>query len=379
MTTSGTPQASAHTRPQTAFRQVAVIGCGLVGGSFAAATQRLEGVDDVVIHDVDPDTRAAAAELGVGTRVATTIAEAVSGADLVLLAVPVPVLAEVAGQLAGHLSPTAIVTDVGSVKSRSVVEVEHRLGPDVRFIGGHPMAGSEHSGIRAADATLFQGATWLLTPTVATHPTTFAQLAAHITALGARVLAVAPDEHDRLVAIASHLPQVLASVLMDYANLSDGAPLRVAAGGFRDVTRVAASDPDLWTGILSDNRDAVVATLDEFDGRLRHLRDAIALGEWAILREVLDGARQARRQLPRRGLVASNVDLIVPIPDRPGAIAVVTGTISDAGVNIEDVSMRHATEGDRGAMVLAVDGLAAAHRAQTALAAKGLPSHVEPR
>ncbi len=366
-------------RPRSGFRHVAVVGTGLIGGSFALASQALDGVDEVVTHDRDPASRARARELGVGTRVADSVAEAVAGADLVLLGVPAGELLEVAAAVGPHLADHALVTDVASVKGHAVTAVEERLAGHGAFVGGHPMAGSENSGVEAADPTLFQGATWLLTPTPATRDGDFALLAGHVVALGARVLAVSPEEHDRLVAVASHLPQILASVLMDYAAQLDGAPLRVAAGGFRDVTRVAASDPDLWVGILEDNRDAVLDALDGFVGRLGNLREAVEQRQWEGVHGLLANARSARRALPRRGLVATSVDVVVPIPDRPGSLALVTATMADAGINVEDVSMRHATDGERGSLILAVDGIEAAHRAQEALAAQGLRSHVERR
>jgi prephenate dehydrogenase len=360
-----------------AFERIAVVGCGLIGGSFALASQQVEGVTDVVVWDRDQASRKRAVTLGVGTRVARDIADAVRGAQLVLLGVPSQDLAELAQLVAPHLEPGSLVTDVASVKTGAVAAVEGALAGHGLYIGGHPMAGSENSGVQAADATLFQGAAWLLTPTIRTDDACFARLAGHVVELGARVLAVSPDEHDRLVAVASHLPQVLASVLMDYAATLDDAPLRVAAGGFRDVTRVAASDPELWVGILTENRVAVLDALDGFAGRLSSLRSAIDKERWDGVRGLFESARASRRALPRRGLTAVLVDLVVPIPDRPGSLALVMSAMADAAINVEDVSMRHATDGQRGSLILAVDGLDQAHLGQEALAARGMVSHVD--
>lgn len=362
-----------------AFERIAVVGCGLIGGSFARASMEVDGVVEVAVWDLDPEARNLAADRGVGTRVGMDVADTVAGAELVLLGVPPADLAAVAEKVAPHLADGTIVTDVASVKTGAVAAVEAKLDGHGLFIGGHPMAGSENSGVLAADATLFQGAAWLLTPTPRTDDASFARLAAHLVDLGARILAVAPEEHDRLVAVASHLPQVLASVLMDFAADMDGAPLRVAAGGFRDVTRVAASDPDLWVDILSENRQAVLDALDGFVDRLGNLRAAVDQQQWTGVRELFSSAREARRALPRRGLTAALVDLVVPIPDRPGSLAQVMGAMAEQAINVEDVSMRHATDGQRGSLILAVDGLEVAHRAQEALAGRGLPSHVERR
>lgn len=390
------------------FRRVAVVGAGLVGGSFALASARLEGVEEVRIWDRDPDTRRLAAARGIGGPERATLSDAVDGADLVLVAVPVPSISQVVREVAHALSGAAIVTDVGSVKAEPVAEVEAVLGgpsitgarpqvrddgvdggsrvPEaslVRFVGGHPMAGSERSGVEAADATLFQGATWVLTPTAASDTRAFEQLSAHLRALGARVLAVDPALHDRLVAVASHLPQALASTLMDEASAvsrtTGEGVLSVAAGGFRDVTRIAASDPDLWVGILSENREAVLWALDNFAERLGRLRDVLHAGDEGSLREFLARSQQARWALPGKERAGELVDLVVAMDDRPGVLAAVTTALGEAGVNIEDLSMRHATEVEAGALLVAVDGHAVAERAKAILERRGFPAHLEPR
>lgn len=376
--------AASTTDPPAPFGRVAVLGCGLIGGSFAAASQTVSGVLEVTVHDRDPEALVRAQELGVGTRWVADAAQAVVGADLVLLAVPVEHLVEVARAIAPSLSRTAIVTDVGSVKAGVVRDLHVEAGLDGRYIGGHPMAGSERSGVDATDPTLFQAATWLLTPTAGTDEDGFNRLAGHLRRLGARVLAVPPDLHDELVAIASHLPQALASVLMavaaDAAESTGAGLLAVAAGGFRDVTRVAASDPDLWVGILRQNRPAFLRALDHFTEGLADLRDRVDDEDWDAVRDRLAVARSARRTLPRKAVAGVLIDLVVPIPDRPGALAEVTTALGTGGVNIEDLSMRHAGEGmRRGAMVIAVDGEAAAERAQALLADLDIPSHREPR
>lgn len=392
-----TPPAGAR----SPFARVAVVGCGLVGGSLALAAARTPGVAEVVVTDVDPDTLTRAAARGIGHRREPDPAAAVRGADLVVLATPVAVTSSVFQKLESELPPGVVVTDVGSVKANLLREVEalsrpragaegEREGgqeaivvPSWRFIGGHPMAGSERSGVDAADGTLFQGATWVLTPTPRSDPAAFEALSAFLRALGARVLAVEPELHDQLVAVASHLPQVLASTLMDEAaeaaRRSGEAVLAVAAGGFRDATRVAGSDPELWVGILRENRDAVLTAIDGFLARLRALRTAVDTGTWDEVHALLDRARTAQRQLPTKYRVGRLVDLVIPVEDHPGVLSEVTTALGEAGVNIEDLAMRHATELERGALLVAVDGEDAAHRAQRVLARRGFASHVEPR
>ena len=374
-------------RGASPFERVAVIGAGLIGGSFALVSAATPGVRTVTLWDRDPETRRRARALGVGDHVPEDIGEAVADADLVVLAVPVPAIVGAARDVVAHREDLPVLTDVGSVKARPVREVESLLGADrggdVPFVGGHPMAGSEQQGIGAADGTLFQGATWLLTPTDRSRPDAFDRLGVHLRAIGARVLAVEPALHDRLVAVASHLPQALASSLMaqaaGVARTSGQAVLSVAAGGFRDVTRIAASDPDLWVGILSENRDAVLAALDGFGERLAELRSALEQRDDARLRTVLASAQSARLALPGKETVGDLVDLVVPVDDRPGILAGVTTALGEAGVNIEDLAMRHATEGSRGALLVAVAGHDAAVAAQQILAGRGFPSHLEPR
>lgn len=373
------PQAAERTSP---FTTVTIVGCGLMGGSLALAARAVPGVETVVVTDTDPQARADAHARGVATRVVAEAAEAVAEADLVVLATPVSAMPGLAAEVAGYMNSDAVLTDIGSVKSRLVLEVERKAG-DIRYVGGHPMAGSERSGVSAADGTLYQAATWLLTPTEHTDAGALAEVRSFLRLLGARVLEVSPELHDRLVAVASHLPQVVSSVLMAVAeetSRTGGEPVfSVAAGGFRDTTRVAASDPELWVGILSSNRDAVLEAIDAFGTKLLALRQAVAGEEWSALRDVLAQARSARLALPRKGVAGILVDLVIPIPDQPGALGRVTTLLGDAGINIEDLAMRHASEGSRGAMVLAVNGEAEAHRAQRILEANGFPSHVEPR
>lgn len=387
------------------FRRVTVVGCGLVGGSLALAAAAVPGVEEVVVSDTDADTLLRAAARGVGDRHESDVAVAVRGADLVVLCTPVPVTGNLFQLIRGEIGPRTVVTDVGSVKSQVVLEVEGQpldMGGTVvsdlddvdpagaglddaatRFIGGHPMAGSERSGVAAADGTLFQGATWVLTPTPASDVRAFEELSAFLRALGARVLAVDPILHDRLVAIASHLPQVLASTLMDEAadaaERTGEAVLTVAAGGFRDATRVAGSDPDLWVGILAQNRDAVLDALDGFLSRLHTVRDQVEAGDWDAVRSFLDRAREARERLPSKERAGRLVDLVIPVTDRPGVLAEVTTALGEAGVNIEDLAMRHASTTARGALLVAVDGEATADRALALLGQRGIPAHLEPR
>jgi prephenate dehydrogenase len=362
--------------------RIAVVGAGLVGGSVAAAA-RAAGAS-VALTDRDAAVRARADAAGLADRVADDVPSAVRDADLVVVAVPATVAADVIVEVAGHARPDALLTDVASLKGDLVPTVERRLaaadlGPG-RFVGGHPMAGSERSGPEAADAHLFQGATWVLTPTPTTEPETLTRVSAVLRDLGARVLALDPDLHDQLVAVTSHLPQVAASAIADVAAETTSrlgeAVLAVAGGGFRDTTRIAASDPGLWVGILGGNRDAVVEALDALRDRLLVVRDALAAADDGPVRDLLTRASTARRGLVRDDLAAATVDLVVALDDRPGALATATKALGEAGINVADLGMRHASAGDRGALLVRV-AAAAEHRARVALDTVGLDVHTE--
>jgi len=358
---------------------IAICGGGLIGASMALA---LRDVGHAVhIHDRDPAVRAAlrsvlgdrspAAEAPIGTGGATvdvtvdvtvheTWAAAAAGAAVVVAAVPPPAIPEVLVEAAGVAHPEALLTDVAGVKQRIVDAVNIALEPStaVRYVGGHPMAGSERSGPEAGDATLFSGATWVLTPTDATSDGSLARASELARGLGARVLVLSPEEHDVIVGLVSHLPQLVASVLADVAAEAVGAErdavMAVAGPGFRDTTRIAASDPALWLDIVDGNRDAILAALQRFDDRLGDVRTAVERSDASALGAILRRASEARRRLLPKGIEAPTRDLLVPLRDRPGAIARITGALGSAGINIEDLSMRHATDADRGSLLLRV-------------------------
>jgi prephenate dehydrogenase len=352
--------------------RVAIVGTGLVGASLGLALARVEAVEEVSGWDRDPEQLRVAVDRGAVTRAAASALAAVEGADVVILAVPVSAVPVVAAEVGPAMAPGTILTDVSSVKAAVVDALESAAADGVHVIGGHPMAGSHDSGAAHASGDLFVGATYLLTPTVSTDPNAYRRLHALVAAVGARPLAVDPRHHDLLVAVVSHLPQLAATTLMnlaaDRAREEHAGLLLLAAGGFRDATRVAASDPDLWMDICAQNRDAIVAVLDDYRERIGALRSAVALSDDASLRQVLDDARAARRALPGKETVTGAlVELQIPIPDRPGVLAEVTTTVGAAGVNIEDLGIQHAPEGGQGVLRLAIIGFKPAGVAREAL------------
>lgn len=343
---------SAHDIPARA----AVLGTGLIGGSVAAAL-RVRGAT-VVGWDGDPTRAARAVEVGAIDVAADSIEAACADAEIVVVAVPVGVAADLAAA-ALAAAPAAVVTDVGSVKAAVVAAVSAAASDAAaRFVGGHPMAGSEQDGVDGAKADLFQGATWVLTPTERTSADAFARVRSMVAALGAEAIALTPHDHDTFVATVSHVPQLAASTLMDTAlgvGTQHQTLLRLAAGGFRDMTRIAAGNPAIWPDILTANREAILTALDAYLARLGEVRHLVAEGDRAGLFTMLQRARQGRRALP---VGAAQVDelteLHVLVPDRPGVLAEITTLAGRQAVNIYDLELAHSLEGERGVMVLVV-------------------------
>jgi prephenate dehydrogenase len=226
------------------------------------------------------------------------------------------------------------------------------------------MAGSEQEGLDGASADLFSGATWVLTPSASTDAAAFATVRSWVAELGAEAVAVEPEVHDALVAVVSHVPQLAASTLMNVANersVEHAVLLRLAAGGFRDMTRIASSHPAIWPDICLANRDAIVTALDGFLAELGHVREIVAGGDRAGLLELLESARVARRNLPV-GIPADEtlVELHIPVVDREGVLAEVTTLAFQVGVNIRDLEIAHSLEGASGVLVVVVPEAGAA-------------------
>jgi prephenate dehydrogenase len=328
-----------------AQRSANIIGLGLIGGSIAARLTELGW--SVSGSDPHPGRPEAAVERGIVSKVGVD-----RDAEVTFVAVPVLQLAdEVARALE---TTTGVVTDVGSVKGPLVAGIA-----DSRFLGGHPMAGSELDGLDGADPTLFEGATWILTPTADTPDAVFALVAGIVAQLSANVLALSAPDHDRLVAVVSHIPHLTAATLMSLADQRSeehASLLRMAAGGFRDMTRIASSKPGIWLDICRANRDAIVATLDDFIDDLGELRNTVASGDSGGLEKLLLRAREARANLPARiRSLEDVVEIRIPIPDRPGSAAEIFTLAAALNVNIPNFEVVHSAEGDRGVAVVSVD------------------------
>jgi prephenate dehydrogenase len=268
-----------------------VVGVGLVGGSLAWSAKRRGLAREVIGVEVDPESSRRALDEGVVDAIMTT-ADGVRGADVVVLAVPVGRLEAVAREVAPFTADSTVVTDVGSVKAPVVERLEPLFA---RFVGGHPMAGGERSGVTAASAALFDGATCVLTPTPRTDARALDVVERLWAGVGAAVLRLSPSAHDEWVAAVSHVPHVAAAALVNAAAAAaDGRALSLAAGGFRDTTRVASGSPDLWRDICLMNREPVLAMLKAYLKEVEGVRDAIERGDGGALFDAFSRARASR-------------------------------------------------------------------------------------
>jgi prephenate dehydrogenase len=356
--------------------RLAIIGTGLLGASVGLAARKA-GVREIVGVDSDRRELRLALERAALTAGAATVEEAVDGADLVVAATPVRSLAAVLSR-AQRANPDAVLSDVGSTKAHLLVELGRSSTDLARVIPGHPMAGSEERGAHAARAELFAGAAWVLTPPAQVDHGALRRMTGFVRALGARPLILDPELHDQVAAFASHLPQLAATALMGaVAEVQAPAALNsLVAGGFRDTTRVAASDPDLWVDICTTNGPRIVPALDTLIERLHALRQLVASGDRDGLREVLAAARSARMRLPTKPGTSPRAlrELVVHVPDRPGSLAEVFRVLGAAGVNVEDLAIDHEPQGGGGALRVWV-GRQALAAGLDALAAAGWEVH----
>jgi prephenate dehydrogenase len=340
-------------------RRALIIGTGLIGGSIGLAL-RAQGWH-VTGRDLDGSRAARAVEIGALDDVGDDL-----DAEVSFVATPV---GSIAGEARTALRGRGVVTDVGGVKAPIVTAVA-----DPRFVGGHPMAGSEQEGVDGADAGLFEGATWVLTPTDDTDAQAYTRVRSVVSSLGAEVVAIRPEDHDALVAVVSHVPHLTAAALMQLAATGaeeHAALLRLAAGGFRDMTRVAAGHPGIWPDICAENRDAIVAGIDRLQGALAQMRGLVQASDRDGILEWLEDARRARINLPVRAPRPEELaEIRVPVPDRPGVLAEVTTLVGELGVNMFDFETVHSSAGDRGVLVFLVEA-ASADLVRGALLARG--------
>jgi prephenate dehydrogenase len=357
--------------------KLALVGTGLIGASVALAARRADGSTTVAGWDPDPESRALAAERE-AVVAAGSAAEAADGADLVVVAAPISQLPRVVSEVL-EAAGEATVTDVGSTKAA----VCAAAGGSTRFVGGHPIAGAEVRGPGAARADLFDGATWFLTPLTATDPDRYRLVHGFVGSLGAVPVAVDPSAHDRLVALTSHVPHVLANLIVNGAGASkvEGHdPLAAAGGSLRDMTRVAGANPRIWVDIFLENATAIREALADHRRRLEQVESALEAGDAGfIARWIAEAATNRRRMLEQEYPDPGTLQrLRVHVPDRPGVLAGITQALGAERINIEDFELHHFSPERGGQLEILIGGEAEARRAADLLESQGYGVVVSP-
>jgi prephenate dehydrogenase len=356
--------------------RLAVVGTGLIGTSVGLAAKRA-GVGTVTAFDPDERTLAVAVERGAADSAAGSLQDAVGGSSLVVVAAPVSQLPALVPTVLG--SGEATVTDVGSTKAA----VAAAAAGNGRFVGGHPMCGSEARGPEHATADLFEGATWFLTPVAETDAGSLRLVHGFVSALGATPVAIEAETHDRVVALTSHLPHALANLLVNQAgaNRVEGHdPLAAAGGSLREMTRVAGANPRIWVDIFLENARVLADSLADHRRRVEQLEQALAAHDAGFLARWIGEASANRRRMlaeafPDPGALQQ---LYVHVPDRPGVLAGITQALGAARINIEDFELQHVSPERGGNLIVLVAGEDAARRAADLLEEQGYGVVVEP-
>ncbi len=343
--------------------RIAVLGVGLIGGSVGLAARGRLGAE-VIGFDPDRTVTERSVEQGAVNVAAASVEEACGSAEVVFCAAPVACLVELAGEALAAAGPETVVTDVGSTK-RDIVAV---LGSDQRFIGGHPLAGAETSGVENAREDLFEGARWYLTPKAErSSGVLYDRLQRTVAGLGARVQAIDAEAHDRLMATVSHVPHVVANVLVGQAAAElrrDSERMPEVGPSFRDTTRVAGANPAIWGDIFASNREAVAAATEAVAAKLGEAAALIREGDRESVAEWHAHAGAERRRLLETELAGGSLrELRVVVDNRPGTIAELALALGEAGVNIEDMALHPTPDMTSGAVSLWVSGAEQAERA----------------
>ena len=350
--------------------RVAIVGTGLIGASVGLAAKRAGA--EVVGFDPDDAALAGAAEKGALDETAASREDAVRGVDLAVVAAPVAQLAREVGAVLSASPDECTVTDVGSTKAAVCAGAEG----SARFVGGHPVCGSEARGPDHASAELFQGATWFLTPLPESDADRYRLVHTFVSGLGATPVAVDPEAHDRIVALTSHLPHALANLLVNQAGatrVEGHDPLLSAGGSLQDMTRVAGANPRIWVDIFLDNAEPLRESLGEHRRRIEKLEEALAAGDAGFVARWIGEASGNRRRLlevayPDPGALHR---LRVHVPDRPGVLAAITQGLGAERINIEDFDLQHLTPDRGGVLLLLISGERQATRAAELLEEQG--------
>jgi prephenate dehydrogenase len=369
------PDAHQH----SGIHRLAVVGVGLMGGSLALAARLRAKVDEVVGYDSDPRVLEEALKLGVITEAASSPGEAAAYADLVVVAAPVRSIPALVEECAAAEPRPRLISDLGSTKSAII----SGLSPTAKsiFIGGHPICGAATSGVRYAREDLFEGATYFLCTTGAAFPKLYEMLQTFLLGLGSRPTHIDAVAHDRIMAVVSHLPHVLANVLMEHAGefqVGGKKALYCAGPSFKDLTRVAGANPAMWRDIFLENREALASTIASITSELEEFRRFLESGDEGRIERAIDSAASYRGELLEYEDIVPRTlyKVIVRIPDQPGVLSKVMATLGEGAINVEDLTLHHVSRSVGGDLVLYVTGQETAETASALLGQLGYPSVV---
>ncbi len=363
---------------RTIFDKVVIVGIGLIGGSIGMALKKQTVIQKIIGVDINQDNLELAIKLQAIDEGYLGIAKEVfEDADLVILAAPISVNIDLLKKIKPFLTKGTIVTDVGSTKEGFVNKCEEILGHEIYFVGGHPMAGSEIAGVRGADPYLFENAIYILTPTSQTDLESLNKMIELVENLGARKVILKPEEHDLLVATISHMPHLVAASLVNTINLvhdDQSKALLLAAGGFRDTTRIASGNPKLWRDICFNNKSKLLQVIKQFKECIERFESNLEYEKPQEFIELLTEAKEIRDDIPAKlkGYWPFLEEIIVMIPDKPGMIAKVASELSIEGINIDDIEILRVREGEGGSLRLGFASLGSAKRAVQILGGHGI-------
>ncbi|MFC1569888.1 prephenate dehydrogenase/arogenate dehydrogenase family protein [bacterium] len=360
------------------LNRIAIIGVGLIGGSLGLAIKSKQPDVHIIGISSDRVLEDALAAGAIDESVSKNrLAEGVADVDLVILCNPIQEIIQRLPEVAQAIKPGTLVSDAGSTKQLIVETAKSCFSEDRYFIGGHPMAGSEARGIQAADALLFQNAVYVLTPLEGTPENIQKQMVSLVECIGAKAMVMTPELHDRIAAAVSHLPQLLAVTLMNLISKQGKSPLhlRLAAGGFRDMTRIASSPYDIWEDILETNQQVIIEAIDEFIRDLEQVKSKMAT---IALCADFTQANTQRLSIPRdtKGFIRPHFDLLVRVEDKPGIIASISIALAEANINIKDIEVLKVREGDSGTIRLSLETPEARTQAQSILKTVGFESRL---
>lgn len=339
---------------------IGIVGVGLLGGSIGYILKKKGFASEVIGIGRNEERLKRAVELGAIDSFSLDFDSRLSVVDILIVAVPVTMIASFVKRAAPFLKEGAIITDVGSTKKTVTEEVEAILPPHLRFVGGHPMAGSEKTGVEALDPYLFENAYYVLTRSSKTDSEAFNDVKRMVNQLDATCIEMDVDLHDMSVAMISHAPHVVAAAMVNCAERVDNGTDRVlslAAGGFKDTTRIASGSPEMWVDICTTNRDRIIDILDCLESDINDFKEAIKSADRERIKQLFSTAKKTRDSLPGRGKGFSSpmLEFILFVPDEPGIIGRISNILGDMRVNIKDIEVLHMREDEGGSIRIGVE------------------------